>query len=81
MRELENLNKIGMSIIGDKFAKDHYPEINNEAIRDFLNRKNFYIGKNCPINESVYNGELRNEIAGAFARLKAIYILLRKSLQ
>ena len=79
-RELENLSKIGMAIIGDKFAKDHYPEISNEAIRDFLNRKNFYIGKNCPINESVYNGELRNEIAGAFTRLKAIYILIKKSL-
>ena len=80
-RELENLNKIGMTIIGEKFAKDHYPEINNEAIRDLLNRKNFYIGKNCPINESVYNNELRDEIAEAFIRLKAIYNLLKKSLQ
>ena len=80
-RELENLNKIGMTIIGDKFANDHYPKINNEAIRDLLNRKYFYIGRDCPINESVYNNELRDEIAGAFIRLKAIYNLLKKSLQ
>ena len=67
-----------MTIIGDKFAKDHYPEINNEAIKDLLNRKNFYIGRDCPINESVYNDELRNEIAGAFIRLKDIYRLIIK---
>jgi len=79
-RELEDLNKIGMTIIGDKFAKDHYLEINNETIRDFLNRKNFYIGRDCPINESVYNDELRDEIAAAFIRLKGIYGLLKKSL-
>jgi uncharacterized protein (DUF2461 family) len=79
-RELENLNKIGMIIIGDKFAKDHYPEINNEAIKDLLNRRNFYIGKDCLISESVYNGELRDEIAGAFIRLKDIYNLIKKSL-
>ena len=79
-RELENLKKIGMTIIGDKFARDHYLEMNNEALRDFLNRKNFYIGRNCPINESVYSVELRDEIAEAFIWLKGIYSFLKKSL-
>ena len=79
-RELENLNKSGMTIFGDKLVKDHYPEKDYEAIKDLLNRKNFYIGRNCPINESVYNNELRDEIAGAFIRLKGIYGLLKKSL-
>jgi len=79
-KELENLNQMGMMIIGEKFVKDHYPQINNELIKDLLNRKNFYIGRNCPINESVYNNNLKNEIADAYIRLKGIYDLLKYSL-
>lgn len=79
-RELKKLNETGMTIIGDKYVKDHYPEINDETIKDFLNRKNFYIGRDCPINESVYNGKLKNEIEEAFIQLKGIYVIIKESL-
>ncbi|EMS69757.1 DUF2461 family protein [Ruminiclostridium cellobioparum] len=80
MRELDKLDRLNMAIIGDKFAKDHYPEINNEALKNLLNRKSFYIERACPINESVYNGKLQDEIIDAYQKLKGLYLLLRKSL-
>ena len=79
-QKLQNIDQLKMTIFGDKFAKDHYPEINNKVIKDFLNRKTLYIGRNCPINESVYNGGLQDEIADTFIKLKGIYDLLKYSL-
>ena len=79
-RELENMNKTGMTIIGDKYAKDRYPEITNVILKDLLNKKGFYIGQNHPINESVFDGRLQCEIADAYAGLKKMYSLLKKSL-
>ena len=79
-QELENLNRMNMAIIGEKFARDHYPEINNAALNDFLNRKNFYIERACPVNEAVYNGKLRDEIAETYFGLKGLYSLLWKAL-
>ena len=67
-------------ISGEKFTKDHYPEIKNEALKDFLNRKNFYFERACPINEAVFNGDLRDEIAEAYVGLKGFYSLLREAL-
>jgi hypothetical protein len=79
-RELENLNRQSMEVIGDKFAKDHYPEINDNVLKDLLNKKSFYIERACPINESVYNSRLRDEIAEAYRGIKGLYLLLRKAL-
>jgi len=78
--ELEKLSRIGMAVIGDKFSKDRYPDVQNAALNDFLNKRNFYIGHNCPINETVFNGQLRDEIADAYIELKSIYDLLKNSL-
>ena len=79
-RELENLSRLNMTIVGDKFAKERYPEIKSEILKDFLNRKNFFIERTCPINEAVYNGQLQNEIAEKFIQLKGVYHLINKSL-
>jgi uncharacterized protein (DUF2461 family) len=79
-RELENLNRMNMEIIGDKFARDHYPEISDAALNDFLNRKSFYIERACPVNEAVYNGQLRDEIAKVYSSLIGLYSLLRNAL-
>ncbi|MDR1247237.1 MAG: DUF2461 domain-containing protein [Clostridiales Family XIII bacterium] len=79
-RELKHLERLDMKIIGDSFAKDHYPEIKNETVKDLLNRKGFHIARNRPVDESVYNGKLQDEIAEAFVQLKGVYGLLKDSL-
>jgi uncharacterized protein (DUF2461 family) len=80
-RELKNLERLDMKIIGDRFVKDRYPEIKNETVKNFLNRKGFHIARSRPIDESVYNGKLQDEIAEAFVQLKGVYGLLRDSLR
>ena len=79
-RELENLTRLNMTLVGDKFAKDRYPEISNSALNDFLNRKSIYIERACPINEAVFNGKLQDEIAEAYCGVKGLYLLLKKAL-
>ena len=84
-RELVKMDKIGMAIIGDNYAKDRSPEIDcpdfaGALLKDFLNKKSFYIGRNRPINESVFDERLPGEIASAYADIKKMYTLLKKSL-
>ena len=79
-RELENLTRMSMTLVGDKFAKDRYPEISSEALKDLLNRKGFYVERACSINEAVYTGKLCDEITKAYSSLKGLYSLLRNAL-
>jgi len=78
-RALGKAEKLQMTIIGDSFAKDHYPEESGH-IKELLNKRNFHIGRTRPIGEAVFDGTLLDEIAGAYAELKELYALLRKAL-
>jgi len=78
-KELTNLSDMGMTIVGDKFAKDHFAD-EDTLLKQLLNRKNFYITRNCPIGESVFGDGLLSEISDAFAGLKGMYALLKNSL-
>jgi len=78
--ELENIYKIGMVIIGDNFAKDRYPEINNKTLKTLINKKGFYIGLNRPVDESVFDGQLKDEVADAYASLKGLYKLFKNAI-
>jgi len=80
IRELANMKSMGMSIIGEKFAKDRFPDIENNLLKDFLNSKNFHIGQDFPISDIVFNGALLHDISNAFIRLKGLYTLLKYSL-
>jgi len=79
-RELENLKRLDMTLFGDKYAKDRYPKVENEMLKDLLNRRGFYIGRDCPIDEAVYDGRMLSEIADAYRGVKGLYSLLRKAL-
>lgn len=79
-RELEKLKDLGMALSGDKFAKDRYPNTDNETLKDLLNRKNFYIGRDCPINETVFGEGLRDEVSKAYSKLKQLFLLIKESI-
>lgn len=68
--ELENVLDSGYKIIGEKYKKDHYPQIKSQILNDFLNRKTFYICKDFDLNDKVFTAELANEIAEGFYNLK-----------
>jgi len=80
IRELEGMKALDMAIKGDKFAKDHYPEAKNETLKELLNSKNFYIGRDCPISGLVFSGELQKELSDAYNELRGLYLLFRKAL-
>lgn len=79
-RELNKLSQWEMKIKGDKFVKDRFPDVEDKMIKDLLNRRNFHIGRDCPIRDTVFSGELQSEILLAYSGLKGIYPLLKKSL-
>lgn len=70
LKELNIILDNGYEIIGDTYKKDHYPEINNKLLNDFLNRKNFYICKDCSLNDDVFTPKLAEEISQGFLQLK-----------
>ncbi len=68
--ELKNILDSGYKIVGEKYKRDHYPQIKSELLNDFLNRKTFYICKDFDLNEKVFTAELANEIVEGFYGLK-----------
>jgi len=79
-RELENLSRLHMTLFGETFAKDRYPGIQDGALKDLLNKRGFYVGRDCPVGEAVYNGQLIGEITDAYHGLQGLYALLKKAL-
>jgi len=78
-KELSGLNDYGTEIVGHNYAKDRYPS-ETEILKQLLNKRDFYIRKELPVGESVFNSKLQDEIAHAFKGLKSIYHILKKSL-
>jgi len=79
-RELSAVKDLGMTVNGGLFAKDRFPDIEDDVIKNLLNRKHFYISKDCPVGDSVFCDGLANEISLAFAGLKGLYRLIASSL-
>jgi len=75
-RELTAIGDMGMTINGDMFAKDRFPDVADDTLKGLLNRKHFYISRDCPVGEGVFNGELAGEISRAFIGLRGLYRLI-----
>ena len=75
-RELRVINDMGMTINGDMFAKDRFPDVECDVLKNLLNRKGFYVSKDCPVGEGVFNGGLADEISKGFTGLKGLYGLI-----
>jgi len=75
--ELTANKKMGIRIHGDMYSKDRFPEISDDAIKNLLNHRHFYISKDCSIGERVFCGELAGEISMAFVGLKGLYQLIK----
>ena len=80
IRELESIKTLGLSIKGEPFARDHFPDIENAALKELLNSRSFYIGRDCPISGAVFSGDLQKEISNGYGGLKGLYPLLKKAL-
>ena len=79
-QELNRLDSLNLKIKSNQFAKDHYPSEKSGEMKTLLNSKNFYISCECPINETVFKGNLINEVSQAYHEMAKIYSLLKTSL-
>ena len=79
-RELINISDMGMAIKGNKYVRDRYPDEKPVILKELLNSRSFHIGRDCPVGDAVFSGELQEEIAEAYCGLKGMYSLLKKSL-
>lgn len=78
---IEELSSAGFAVIGEKYKKEHFPEMPECKAKDILNLRSFYIEKAIPIGESVFSPALAKEISGAYRKLSDFYQLLVESLR
>lgn len=74
----EELLSKGFEITGEKYKKDHFPNIPDCLAKELLNRKCFSICKTKSVNENVYTQELKTELSNAFIDLKELVELLAR---
>lgn len=67
---IDDLILKGFEITGEKYKKDHFPDIPECSAKELLNRKCFNISKTKLVNEGVYTQELKTELSNAFMDLK-----------
>jgi len=85
-RELERADALGMVIFGERFKKDHFPGVDDRGgrgdrlLKDFLNMRNFHIGRDRAVGESVFGPGLMDEIAEIFCGAKGLFWLLKEAL-
>lgn len=73
---IDELMSKDFEITGEKYKKDHYPNIQDCSAKELLNMKSFSISKSKSVNETVYNKDLAVELADAFLDLKDFVELL-----
>ncbi len=74
----DNLIKKDFEITGEKYKKDHFPDMAECSAKSLLNSKCFGISKTKPVCEKVLSGALTKELSDAFLDLKEFTELLGK---
>lgn len=75
---IDELKYKGFEIAGEKYKKDHYPDISDCSAKELMNKKSFSVSKCRLINENVYSEELAIELTNAFLDLQKFVELLLK---
>ena len=74
---IDNLTQCGFTVDGERYKRDHYPEMPDSSAKDLCNHKSFYAGKEFPISESVFTPALAEEIAEGFWQCGKLLRLLK----
>ena len=77
---IAEISSAGFTVIGEKYKKDHFPEIPECKAKDILNRRSFYLEKAVPIGDNVFSSVLAEEISCAYRQLSGFYQLLAERL-
>ena len=69
---IDDLTLKSFEVTGEKYKKDHFPDIPDCSAKELINRKCFSISKTESVNDSIYTQELETELSNAFMDLKEI---------
>lgn len=73
---IDELVDQGFEVCGEKYKKDHFPDISECSAKEILNRKAFHISKCKSVDDIVYSEKLGAELSNAFLNLKEFIELL-----
>lgn len=79
-RELEHIKKEGITVFGENYAQNRYPQVNNKELSNFLNKKSIRIGRDCPVSDTVFSSELADKISEPYYILKELLLMITDSL-
>jgi uncharacterized protein (DUF2461 family) len=65
---------------GDLFKKDHYPDA-PPVLKDWLNRKSWWLGRTCPPDEAFFSETLSERLTKGFATLRSLYSFIVEALK
>ena len=75
---IDELIDKGFDVCGEKYKRDHFPEISECSAKELLNMKTFSISKCKAVDDNVYTAELGTELTEAFMDLKEFVELLAR---
>ena len=78
---IEKISSAGFKIIGEKYKKEHFPEIPLCRAKEILNLRSFYIEKAVPVGEALFSPALAEELSCAYRQLSDFYQILEESLR
>lgn len=73
---LDKLLEQGFSILGEKYKRDRWVEMSDCSAKELYNCKKLVIGKVKPLDESIFNGDIANEIINSFLQLRDMLELI-----
>jgi hypothetical protein len=57
---------------GERFKKDHFPQA-SPLLKNWLNRKSWWLGRTCAPDEDFFSGGLINRLGEGFLALRELY--------
>lgn len=73
---LADVEKGGYRIIGKPYKRDHFPTVEEPAVKRLLNHGEFYIGKEVAVSQAIFSRALYDELAEGYLRLAPMFHLL-----
>lgn len=76
----DTLEKHAFSLEGEDYKTDHYPDVKPE-VKQWLNKKSWWIGANCPVDEAFLSSALSTKLADGFQALAGVYRFMAGALR
>lgn len=69
-----------VEIKGQDYKRDHFTQMEDGPLKEFLNKRNFYAAIGKPVNEAVFTAQLVDEVADGFRKVGPLFRLCEQAL-